>query len=145
MSDLFATPSIPSSVRALAPVFISYRTSDGSDLATSLAWALRATGVPVWHDLTDLPPGDTTRRLQEALTQGLSGAALLITPDIGHSQVVRDIEVPGLLQLEPDPDFTFAIGSIIGDRASPGSAPAARGGLDYAAADTLLTQPPGTL
>ena len=110
-------------VNPLAPVFISYRTSDGSGLATSLAWALRATGVPVWHDITDLPPGDTTRRLQEALTQGLSGAALLITPDIGHSSVVRDIEVPGLLQLEPDPDFTFAIGSIIGAPAGPRKRP----------------------
>ena len=69
-------------VRALAPVFISYRTSDGSRLAAALAWALRATGVPVWHDVTDLPPGDTTRRLQEALTSGLSGAVLIVSPDI---------------------------------------------------------------
>lgn len=132
-------------VSPLAPVFISYRTSDGGGLATSLAWALRATGVPVWHDITDLPPGDTTRRLQEALTQGLSGAALLITPDIGRSTVVRDIEIPGLLELEPDPDFTFAIGSIIWHPPAPGSGPAARGNLDHAAADTLLAQPPGTL
>jgi SMODS-associated and fused to various effectors sensor domain/TIR domain len=134
-----------SGVNPLAPVFISYRTSDGSALAASLAWALRATGVPVWHDISDLPPGDTTRRLQEALTQGLSGAALLITPEIGRSGVVRDIEVPGLLQLEPDPDFTFAIGSIIASPPTPGSGPTACAGLDYAAADTLLAQPPGTL
>lgn len=132
-------------VNPLAPVFISYRTSDGQDLATSLAWALRATGVPVWHDITDLPPGDTTRRLQEALTQGLSGAALLITPEIGQSAVVRDTEVPGLLQLEPDSAFTFAIGSMIKNPPAPGAGPTARGNLDYAAADTLLAQPPGTL
>src|SRR6266705_5292509 len=90
-------------VRPLAPVFISYRTSDGSGIAAALAWALRATGVPVWHDVTDLPPGDTERRLQEALVSGLSGAVLLITPDIQHSRVVREIEVPGLLGLEPNP------------------------------------------
>jgi SMODS-associated and fused to various effectors sensor domain/TIR domain len=128
----------------LAPVFISYRTSDGSDLSAALAWALRATGVPVWHDVTDLPPGDTARRLQEALTSGLSGAVLLVTPDIQHSRVVRDIEVPGLLALEPEPAFTFAIGSAI-----PHSVPSAAGTsaarLDYAAPDALLAQPPGTL
>jgi SMODS-associated and fused to various effectors sensor domain/TIR domain len=132
-------------VRPLAPVFISYRTSDGSNLAADVAWALRATGVPVWHDMTDLPPGDTTRRLQEALTSGLSGAALLISPDIRHSAVVRDIELPGLLDLEPDPAFTFAIGSVIPKPATPGNSATVPAGLDYAAADTLLTQPTGTL
>ena len=132
-------------VRPLAPVFVSYRTSDGSDLAAAVAWALRATGVPVWHDITDLPPGDTARRLQEALTAGLSGAALLVSPDIQYSTVVRDIEVPGLLNLEPDPAFTFAIGSIIPRPASPGNNATIPPRLDYAAPDTLLAQPPGTL
>lgn len=132
-------------VRSLAPVFISYRTSDGSGLAAALAWALRATGVPVWHDITDLPPGDTTRRLQEALTSGLSGAALIVSPDIRYSDVIRETEVPGLLRLEPDPAFTFAIGSIIprpANRARRNTGPAS---LDYAAADALLAQPLGTL
>jgi hypothetical protein len=126
-------------------VFISYRTSDGSALAAAVAWAMRATGVPVWHDITDLPPGDTTRRLQEALTGGLSGAALLVSPDIQNSTVVRDIEVPGLLNLEPNPAFTFAIGSIIAKPASPGSEAAMPPSLDPSAPDTLLAQPPGTL
>ena len=138
------SPAAPAGgVRLLAPVFLSYRTSDGAGIAADLAWALRATGVPVWHDVTDLPPGDTERRLQEALTAGLSGAVLLVTPDICHSRVVREIEVPGLLDLEPDPAFTFAIGSTIPEPA-PGGSPGARS-LDYAAPDTLLAQPAGTL
>jgi hypothetical protein len=132
-------------VRPLAPVFISYRTSDGSDLAAAVAWALRATGVPVWHDISDLPPGDTVRRLEEALDAGLSGAALLVSPDIHHSTVVRDIELPGLLNLEPDPAFTFAIGSNIARAPSPGANASSTPYLDYAAPDTLLAQPPGTL
>lgn len=41
------------------PVFLSYRQSDGTPVAVALPWLLRATGVPVWHDATDLPPGDT--------------------------------------------------------------------------------------
>jgi TIR domain len=138
------SPAAPAGgVRPLAPVFLSYRTSDGAGIAADLAWALRATGVPVWHDVTDLPPGDTERRLQEALTAGLSGAVLLVTPDIRHSRVVREIEVPRLLDLEPDPAFTFAIGSTIPEPA-PGGSPGARS-LDYAVPDTLLAQPAGTL
>ncbi len=138
-------PAAPAGeVRPLAPVFISYRTSDGTDIAAALAWALRATGVPVWHDVTDLPPGDTERRLQEALTSGLSGAVLLITPDIGHSRVVRKIEVPGLLRLEPDSAFTFAVGSVI-PQPVPGDGSTAAPSLDTAAPDTLLAQPAGTL
>ena len=137
------TPAPSRGVRPFAPVFISYRTSDGSDLAAALAWALRATGVPVWHDVTDLPPGDTERRLQEALTSGLSGAVLLVTADIQHSRVIREIEVPGLLALEPDPAFTFAIGSAIPRHLPAGSTAAAS--LDHAAPDLLLAQPTGTL
>jgi hypothetical protein len=130
-------------VRPLAPVFISYRTSDGAGIAAALAWALRATGVPVWHDVTDLPPGDTRRRLREALASGLSGAVLLVTPDIRHSQVIRETELPSLLAHEPDPAFTFAIASVIPPPGASGS-PGARS-LDYAAPDALLAQPAGTL
>jgi hypothetical protein len=133
-------------VRPLAPVFISYRTSDGRDLATTLAWALRTTGVPVWHDAADLPPGDTTRRLQEALTAGLSGAVLLVTPQIRRSTVVREIELPRLLTLEADPAFTFAVGSTV--RRRPTRQQRATGqlpGLDFTAPDRLLAQPDDTL
>lgn len=125
-------------VDPLGPVFISYRQSDGMEIATDLAWALRAAGIPVWHDQTDLPPGDTKRRLQEALASGLSGAVLLITPEIEHSEVIRDIELPHLLDLESDPAFTLAIGSVV--EMQDGS-----GALDYSAPDQLLQQEPGTL
>ncbi len=118
------------------PVFVSYRQSDGLDLAIGLAWAMRAAGVPVWHDQTDLPPGDTTRRLKEALASGLSGAVLLVTPEIQNSEVVRKVELPHLLELEKDDAFTFAIGSIV-ERAE--------GKLDYEAPDRLLRQRRGTL
>jgi hypothetical protein len=37
------------------PIFISYRRSDGLDLAISIASALRSNGVPVWHDIGDIP------------------------------------------------------------------------------------------
>lgn len=118
------------------PVFLSYRQSDGLPTATGLAWLLRAAGVPVWHDQMDLPPGDTTRRLEEALASGLSGAVLLVTPEIATSGVVRYTELPRLLDLEKDAKFVMAVANIV--RKPDGR-------LDYGAPDTLLGQPPGTL
>src|SRR4051812_46618609 len=74
------------------PVFVSYRQSDGTQLADELTWLLRAAGIPVWRDKDDLPPGDTEQRLQEALRNGLSGAVLIVTPEIENSSVVREVE-----------------------------------------------------
>lgn len=125
-------------VDPLGPVFISYRQSDGTSLAVALAWALRAAGVPVWHDQTDLPPGDTDKRLQEALASGLSGAILVVTPEIAGSRVVRDVELPALLELAEDPAFTFSIVSTIPHPEDPAR-------LDYRAPDRLLGTPEGTL
>ena len=118
------------------PVFVSYRQSDGSALAADTAWALRAAGVPVWYDESDLPPGDTERRLAEALVSGLSGAMLLVTPEIQLSRIVREVELPQLLELEKNSDFTLSVLSVI-ERDS--------GRLDYGAPDRLLSQPEGTL
>ena len=118
------------------PVFISYRQSDGTELAVETAWSLRAAGVPVWHDRSDLPPGETNRRLAEALNSGLSGAVLLVTPEIEHSKVIREIELPRLLTLANNEAFTFSVLSAVGSQA---------GKLDYSAPDRLLRQRSGTL
>lgn len=119
----------------LGPVFISYRQSDGTELANRLMWQLRAAGVPVWRDHADLLPGDTNKRLGEALASGLSGAVLIVTPDVAKSTVVKTVEVPALIELEGNPDFVFSIANAI--RHS--------GGLDYKAPERLLEQPEGSL
>lgn len=116
---------------------MSYRQSDGTATAVALAWALRAAGVPVWHDRTDLPPGDTETRLKEALAAGLSGALLLVTPELESSVVVRTVELPRLLELARQGGFTLALASTVHR--------AAGDGLDYEAPDRLLEQKPGTL
>ena len=121
----------PSRVSPRGPVFLSYRRSDGAELAIALAWALRSAGVPVWLDRSDLPPGDTERRLEEAMQSGLSGAVLLVTPDIGASSVIKDIELPHLLALEAEGAFTLSIASTIEAEA---------GSLDYSAPDRLLSR-----
>ncbi|MEV7529198.1 TIR domain-containing protein [Agrococcus sediminis] len=117
------------------PIFISYRQSDGTRLANDISRLLRAAGVPVWRDATDLPPGDTEGRLRQAMQSGLSGAVLIVTPDIARSRVVRNIELPGLLKLERDPAFSF----MIANHATPGAP------LDFGAPDRLLERPAGAL
>lgn len=122
-------------VRSDGPVFISYRQSDGTPQADSLENLLRAAGLVVWRDHTDLRAGTTTDRLEQALTQGLSAAVLVVTPQIVESEIVRERELPRLLQLDDDPAFSLSIANKV-----------ARGGsdskCDHDAPDRLLRLAP---
>lgn len=122
-------------VRGDGPVFISYRQSDGTPQAESLENLLRAAGLVVWRDRTDLRPGTTTDRLEQALTRGLSAGVLVVTPDIVDSDIVRERELPRLLQLDTDPAFSLCIANTVA-RAGSGSK------CDYDAPDRLLRLSP---
>lgn len=102
-------------VRGDGPVFISYRQSDGTPRADALEGLLRAAGLVVWRDRTDLRAGTTTDRLEQALTAGLSAAVLIVTPDIFKSTIVRGRELPRLLQLDTDNGFSLTIANEIPD------------------------------
>jgi integrative and conjugative element protein (TIGR02256 family) len=117
------------------PVFISYRQTDGTPRANSLENLLRAAGLVVWRDHTDLRPGTTTDRLEQALTQGLSAAVLIVTPDIVDSEIVRERELPRLLQLDDDPAFSLCIANDIARSESDSK-------CDYDAPDRLLRLAP---
>ncbi|KRA30975.1 MULTISPECIES: SAVED domain-containing protein [unclassified Nocardioides] len=119
------------------PVFISYRHSDGFDICAELAWILRAAGLPVWRDRDDLPPGDTEQRLDQALGDGLSGAVLIITPDVEKSEVVQHVESPRLIELhQQHPEFTLGIVNAV--EREPGK-------IDYTAPERVLLKRQGTL
>lgn len=121
------------------PAFLSYRSVDGSELAHSLSWALRAHGVPVWVDETDLPPGDVDARLAQALDAGLSAGVLVVTPEVGRSRVIKQIEAPRLHSLhEASDDFALAVASTL-------PATDDERHIDFAAPDYLLERPPGEL
>ena len=125
------------SINPTDPVFISYRQSDGTDITAELAWLLRAAGIPVWRDRDDLPPGDTEQRLNEAMNAGLSGAVLVITPEVTKSEVVQHVESPRLIELHSDhPQFVLGIANAV--EREPGK-------LDYDAPDRVLLKRPGTL
>ncbi|WOH18097.1 SAVED domain-containing protein [Paenarthrobacter sp. GOM3] len=128
-------PLPPNAVRGDGPVFISYRQTDGTEQAKRIEHLLRAAGLVVWRDYRDLRAGTTTDRLELALTQGLSAAVLVVTPDIVYSEIVRERELPRLLQLDEDPDFSLSIANTVG---RPGSASK----CDYEAPDRLLRLAP---
>ncbi len=127
----------PTTVDAADPVFISYRQSDGSDITAELAWLLRAAGIPVWRDRDDLPPGDTTERLQQAIDDGLAGGVFVITAEVANSTVVRTVEAPRLLRLHQNHP-AFALGIANNLERAPGK-------LDYNAPDNVLALAPETL
>lgn len=118
-------------VRTGGPVFISYRHSDGIAQAESLANLLRAAGLVVWRDQTDLLAGTTVDRLEQALTEGLSAAVLVVTPEIASSEIVRERELPRLLELDDDPAFSLCIANKVA-RAENSSK------CDFEAPDRLL-------
>ena len=120
-----------STMDAAGPVFISHRSDDGTAAALDVARRFRSSGLPVWLDVDDLPPGDIAGRLDEALAAGLAGGVVVVTPNVVKSTVVREQEVPQLLALARDPTFTLA---IVNEIASP-SDPAA---VDRAKAKELL-------
>lgn len=122
-------------VRCDGPVFISYRQSDGTRQAESLENLLRAAGLVVWRDRVDLRPGTTTDRLEQALTEGLSGGILLVTADIVDSEIVRERELPRLLQLDEDPTFSLCIANKVAREGSESK-------CDYDAPDRLLRLAP---
>ena len=122
-------------VRGDGPVFISYRQSDGTPQAEALENLLRAAGLVVWRDRTDLRPGTTTDRLEQALTRGLSAGVLVVTPDIAYSEIVRERELPRLLQLDADPDFSLCIANNVAKAGEHSK-------CDYDAPDRLLRLSP---
>lgn len=128
-------PLPDSAVRGDGPVFISYRQSDGTPQADALEDLLRAAGLVVWRDHTDLRPGTTTDRLEQALTRGLSAGVLVVTPDIAHSDIVRERELPRLLQLDADPNFSLCIANTIARTGEDSK-------CDYDAPDRLLRLAP---
>ncbi len=108
-----------STVDPAGPAFISHRSDDGTDAALDVVRRFRSSGVPVWLDIDDLPPGDIAGRLGEALGGGLAGGVLVVTPNVLKSAVVREQEVPQLLALARDPAFTLAIVNEIANPSNP--------------------------
>ncbi len=99
--------------------FLSYK-RDRADEARLVLHALMDRGVPTWQDVSDLPRGVTESELKSLLdSDTTSSAVMLITPEVEHSPVIRDVEAPMILKRHNRGDGFFAV-------------PVAAGGLGYA-------------
>ena len=115
-------------------VFISYRRSParpaGNDEATLVCDSLRRAGVPIWRDLDDLAYEPTEEALVAAIEDpSLSGAILLISPEVETSPIVRHVEAVRIFRRYRDGDGFWVLPVLID--------------LDYGEADVALGSPTG--
>jgi len=107
--------------------FLSYRRTRADEAALLIA-AQHDHGIPTWHDRKDLAETPTGDELHRILTDQCTANALLwITPDVKHSDVIRRIEVPGILKRANNEDGFFLV-------------PVCAGGIDYAGAADAVDQ-----
>ena len=115
-------------------VFISYRRSParaaGNREAALVRDALRHVGVPTWRDLDDLAFEPTEEALIAAIDDpSLSGAVLLISPEVAASSIVRRVEALRIFRRHAARDGFWIVPVLIG--------------LDYGEADAALDSPAG--
>lgn len=105
--------------------FVSYRRSR-ADEARLLVESLRDLGVPTWQDIENLleePTEDALRRVVD--DPAISSAILWITPEVEHSQIIRQIEAPGFLNRVRNQDGFYLV-------------PVLAGGVDFGNADIVV-------
>ena len=115
-------------------VFISYRRSParpaGNGEATLVCDALRRAGVPTWRDLDSLAYEPTEEALVAALDDpSLSGAILLVSPEVASSPIVSRIEAVRIFRRYRAGDGFWVLPVLID--------------LDYGEADAALDSPAG--
>ena len=115
-------------------VFISYRRSParavGNSEAARVRDALRHIGLPTRRDLDDLEYEPTEEALVAAIKDpSLSGAILLISPEVATSAIIRRVEALRIFRRRAAGDGFWIVPVLIG--------------LDYGDADAALDSPAG--
>lgn len=107
--------------------FISYRRTRADEAALLLS-AQHDHGIPTWQDQKDLAETPTADELRRILEDKSTASALLwITEDVKESDMIRKIEVPGILKRTARNDGFFLM-------------PVCAGGIDYKAAAEAIDQ-----
>ena len=101
--------------------FLSYRRAR-ADEAALLIQAQHDHGIPTWQDVRNLGSVPTEDELRRVLADpSTASAVLFVTPEVEHSPVIRNVEVPKIIKRAEVGDGFFVV-------------PLAAGGLDYKAA-----------
>ena len=106
---------------ATGHAFLSYRRAR-ADEAALLIQAQHDHGIPTWQDVRNLGSVPTEDELRRVLADSSTASAVLfITPEVEHSPVIRNVEVPKIIKRAEAGDGFFVVSL-------------AAGGLDYKAA-----------
>jgi hypothetical protein len=101
--------------------FLSYKRSR-RDEAALLIQAQHDHGIPTWQDVHNLASVPTEDELRRVLADPSTASAILfITPEVENSTVIREVEVPKIVQRAEARDGFFVL-------------PVAAGGLEFAKA-----------
>jgi hypothetical protein len=101
--------------------FLSYKRSR-RDEAALLIQAQHDHGIPTWQDVANLGSVPTEDELRRVLADPSTASAILfITPEVENSIVIREVEVPKIVQRAEARDGYFVV-------------PVAAGGLEFAKA-----------
>lgn len=101
--------------------FLSYRRTR-VDEAALLIQAQHDRGIPTWQDVRNLGSAPTEDEIRQVLADPTTASAILfITPEVESSPIIRNVEVPHIVQRAETADGFFVV-------------PLAAGGLDYGAA-----------
>jgi CBASS immunity sensor of nucleotide second messenger signals len=101
--------------------FLSYRRTRKDEAALLIA-AQHDHGIPTWQDIQNLGSVPTEDEIRRVLADPTTASAVLfITPEVETSPIIRNVEVPKIIQRAEANDGFFVV-------------PLAAGGLDYAKA-----------
>lgn len=106
--------------------FLSYRRTRKDEAALLIA-AQHDHGIPTWQDIQNLGSVPTEDEIRRVLADPTTASAVLfITPEVETSPIIRNVEVPKIIQRAEANDGFFVV-------------PLAAGGLDYAKAAELTS------
>lgn len=101
--------------------FLSYRRTRRHEAALLIA-AQHDRGIPTWQDINNLGSVPTEDEIRRVLADpSTANAVLFITPEVETSPIIRNVEIPSIIQRVEAGDGFFVV-------------PVAAGGLDYARA-----------
>jgi hypothetical protein len=93
----------------MGDVFLSYRHSH-QDLAAALDQSLREHGIPIWRDVRNVGPDPLQEQIIEDLDDPeLAGGIVLVTEDVVDSEIILEVELPGLYDRWQADDEFFVV------------------------------------
>src|SRR5262245_21914558 len=106
--------------------FMSYRRARKEDAELLIA-AQHDRGIPTWQDVNDLAVAPTEDEIRLVLQdRNIANGVLYLTPEVETSGIIRNVEIPCLLERASAGDNFFVV-------------PLAAGGLDYANAAAVAS------